>query len=530
GSWDKAASSLTTGESAWAELYDQPNFGGKVLRVGPNTTICNLSEVSIDNRNFNKAISSVRLFDARPKDWPGSSVSTRRYFTMSDVRRYSINKNAKSLTESVLGLIPEVGGVLSGIVSALWPFGANRADVWIDMNAWVTKLLEDMMQHVAGQIANNEIAGLANLISQYIASRSERDFQALYSHVLVLESKFTNPVDPPSVLPQITLFGTVALAIYREAYFNYDSIFTSKPSESDKDYRKKKLETAIASLRDSVAKGYRQALDRRLAKIKQRQDKVVWGLFGGSYTAWDDYTHWSKKFSYTDEHKRRTAEINSRDAFNYARGRAEQTFAAEFDTYLEVADLWTYFDRAGPVSPSKEWRQVTMGMWGGFFGPVSPNHHGVGVRDFSGTVGRGGKITSVTLYAEKGGDFVRGLGFDIDGKPAAVWGKQGKSSIRIDVAANERITGVFGAWGDLVHYVTVRKQAFTGNGEASAWPTETGMGKDGGRSFSASGPDGADGVLSGLICQLSQQNYHTEIPEVLAVGTCWSYERTVPRK
>jgi hypothetical protein len=535
GDWKKRARSLTTGDQTWAELYADDN---RVFLVGPNTTIRDLKDTQVDGKGFEYAASSIRIHDTRPDKWPGSSGDTPRLFTMSDLRRASANRVIKGLAGDILGLVPEVGDVISMVVDVVWPFGPDRNDLWVDLHGWARTQLQDLTSEIKKQEFEDSISGIASLIAMYKDAPNQGKFERLYDLVSSEQPKYLHGATNPDALGYVTLFGTIALAVYRTAYFDYDKIYV-EPTKGDRDVKKDHLEKSIVALRESVSGGYAQARKNRLEKVWISDKKILSGtLFGGSYQAQDEHTHWhGYERDFADNRNTSFPEKLAKEDQSYFRKTcAGPTLDAEFDVFLEVADLWSYFGEQGQkdfVVPTQP-KTVALGLWGNI---ASPNQVLVAYpdgswpmtqpqydrpSDFAVQVPPGSMLTGITMT---GGKYVDSIAIEIDGKadPKLHWGSDGTTKLTLKLDKARTIQAVFGAWGTLVDHVSFRIAKTKPDGTPD-YPEEVGLGTSkGGYSFTCSGSDGAGGVLTGFFGQVDTKG------KLAGLGCYWTHDRVVAK-
>ncbi len=528
GSWDKKIRSIYTGEQTWAEFYDKPNYAGNVFRLGPNSTLCDLAQQKFDGVEFLNKIASYRMFASRPENWPGSSVADRRELTLSDLQLTSPNGIVKTLAFKAVGMIPTVGGVLESILDIAFPAKKKYDDPWLDLQRWVAKLLTDIVADLAGHIKDNQILGLRELIKECASSPSEQRFQLLYSRVLELQQSFVRPVDAASCLPQITLFGTIALAIHRVACFSYDEIYTATPTDQDRETKRANLIEAIQAFRATLDQGLSTALERRRNLIRIVHHENGLGVFSGYYNVVDDYTHWIEECKYSQhgerDRQRERADLSAGIQGDYA----SKTFDAEFDLFREIANLWSWYSVApGQVKPATKPVALQFGMYGGrttmFDWEQSRNETRKNYfAEMPIVCEPGRRFARIKIFANA--DVILGIQatFD-DGKTRGI-GLDSSKSETIDIAEDERITAIFGAWDSSLRNVTVRVEKRDKDGNPATWPRHIGSncGKWGGISFAMSGPDGGEATLTRIIGQTNKKG------EIVAIGTVWTRDRYLP--
>jgi hypothetical protein len=532
--WDNKASSLTTGDSTWAELYRGSDYGGAMLRIGPNTAIRDLRDYYTgkdgEEVSFEKDLSSMIVHDHCPPDWTGPATEKHRGAILSDLHKASVNRKVKKAVTGVIDLVPTVGGVISGILGVLWPTEIVGAQTMRDMEVWMSDLLQGVVTDVTNHIYANRILGLVALLRQYDSDPTAEKFAAVHDMVVFLEPSFLNPPKGADSSYFITIFGTLALTIYRLDHFCYQAIHGTAPSEAQKKNTLDKLQGSMAALRDAVKAQYAAARARRLDKVvalqKENWPDPGWWRAQDSYTDWRTPEFLYSNFPYTKYYDK-SAEAMGKANVPYFQDRyAAPTFDADFDVYLEVADVWTWFDQ--PDAPGKNLptarRTVTMGGWGRPWTPPTDDKYKGKHKDFSVSIPAGKHLKRVALY---GGKFVDGLEIEIEGQLGESWGKvrdKKQSSQVIQLAADQAITGAFGGWGESIDHVSFRVQTSGTDGAPGAWPGEPGLGhSSGGLPFASSGPDGAGAALSGFFGQVDEDGM------LAAVGFYWSYDRIQPR-
>jgi hypothetical protein len=395
------------------------------------------------------------------------------------------------------------------------------------MQVWVSDLLYDLVAAVKDDINETLIRGLANLVIDCANGPNEFNFTALYSTIRTYEPHFTKQSDAAPNLVYLTIFGTIALAVYRTAYFDYDSIYSHK-SDPDREQKRKNLVDGIKKFGDVVKVGVATARSKRLADVTVEKGQSATSYW---YEATDRYTGWrtghvpynpgDHRGNHTEKHVKQAVE---NDAVHFTETCAAPTFDSEFDAYLETAGVWTYFDQPGaPGQSLKRQRKVLpMGSWGR---PLDPPTDGKGKqKDFSIVAGAGKRLTRVIFY---GGQYIDGIEVEIDGKPAGKEGKTGdkkQDTCVIEIKQGQAVVAAFGAWGKLVDHCSLRVQGFDTAGKPSGYPVDSGLGHStGGLPFASSGADGSDATLVGFHGQVNSDG------NLAALGFDWVYDRIQPR-
>ncbi|MET1004290.1 MAG: insecticidal delta-endotoxin Cry8Ea1 family protein [Propionibacteriaceae bacterium] len=81
---------------------------------------------------------------------------------------YSINANdaSKTVVTTGLGMIPEVGELLSGLVDIFWP--ASKEDVWGEIRDQVEALINQKLSDLVAQETASDLAGLDKVLKVYV--------------------------------------------------------------------------------------------------------------------------------------------------------------------------------------------------------------------------------------------------------------------------------------------------------------------------------------------------------------------------
>ncbi|RTQ50771.1 hypothetical protein EJV47_09110 [Hymenobacter gummosus] len=116
--------SLTTGPTTWVELYEDASYGTLIARFGPNSLIPDLSKYSISQGAVR--VSSLKVFEQLPADFTQTEQTPNEVIT---IQRYQTAQKLGSVLGDVIGMVPEVGGLLTGMLDLLWPSGPSTAEV-----------------------------------------------------------------------------------------------------------------------------------------------------------------------------------------------------------------------------------------------------------------------------------------------------------------------------------------------------------------------------------------------------------------
>ena len=81
----------------------------------------------------------------------------------TDINDWS--NSAMNVIASALGMVPEVGSLLSGLVYILWPSDQN--DVWDDIKGQVQQLIDQNLTQLVQNLETQTLQGLKSSIQDY---------------------------------------------------------------------------------------------------------------------------------------------------------------------------------------------------------------------------------------------------------------------------------------------------------------------------------------------------------------------------
>lgn len=134
------------------------------------------------------------------------------------------NDEAKSVFQTLLVEVPEVGNLLSGLVGILWP-NTQQQDVWDQVKENVETLIGKDIDDAVYSLISSELDGLSAAVNGFhLALQSndatyiETNWIAINNQFVASAPKFCNPQWAFELLPLFAKFGTMHLALLREAY------------------------------------------------------------------------------------------------------------------------------------------------------------------------------------------------------------------------------------------------------------------------------------------------------------------------
>jgi hypothetical protein len=145
------------------------------------------------------------------------------------------NDDAKQLVVGALGLIPEAGGILSGLVSFLWP--NTQVDIWGQIKAQVEALVDKKIADNVYQTVSEDLKGLNNSTQLYlqevrnyneaVKTQPKADPNDLRSQWITTRNLFVNALPHFQskgyellLLPLFAQFANMYLSILRDMVAN----------------------------------------------------------------------------------------------------------------------------------------------------------------------------------------------------------------------------------------------------------------------------------------------------------------------
>jgi len=172
--------------------------------------------------------------------------------------QFDWNDNAKIAVTTALGMIPEVGEILSGLVDILWP--STKEDVWGEIKDQVEALIDQKLSDVVYQQVSGDLQGLSAVIGKYqdeLRNGSSTEINNKWGDVcdFFAYAKPQFQLDDYKVLllPLFAQFANMYLAVLRDGV-----AFGKSWGRTDKDYTSDlaALQTAISDCTNYVNQVY----------------------------------------------------------------------------------------------------------------------------------------------------------------------------------------------------------------------------------------------------------------------------------
>lgn len=133
------------------------------------------------------------------------------------------NDDAKTIVSTALGLIPEGGEILSGLVDIFWP--SSGGDVWDQVKGQVDELITKELGNYDYNLVKGNLQGLKNVADDYTyAINHNGDIQkywnTLYTDFALYEPNFQQDGFEVRLLPLFAQFANMYLSLLRDGVVN----------------------------------------------------------------------------------------------------------------------------------------------------------------------------------------------------------------------------------------------------------------------------------------------------------------------
>jgi hypothetical protein len=475
-----AVRSLSTGPDTWIELYSEAGFQGSQVRLGPSSLV-----VDMERAYRMTVIGSLNIFSVEPDAWSPTPPTDAGASFFLAVQTMNVNSIVEELVAGIVGLVPEVGAALAGVLEAFWPDPLDPMKVWDAIDDYMRTLLQGLINQVKVDDLRKRLDGLYNLLkvyneTPYGTSQKGQFFTSLLSELLTDEPYFIDSEEPETLLTYQVSLGTIMLVVLREQALFYQEIY-NEPDPNPEEHQKTLLDK-IDEYTKLAAKAADGAIRWRLGQI------TVQDAGGSSFVVVDAYTNY-RSSTYTlyadaDEAKTRLQEQVGHD------------YWVQLEPVVHPARLWKYLDPTVNGRPQLEVYPVESLLYGSPTGtPFSDEPDGK-------------KITGVFLCT---GSLVDGLQLYYGGEPGPMHGRQSGANQKLYTFENdELIVAAYGGAGQAVDQIFFR----------TSLGRDFGNGGSGGSFWTAVAPQGVGAALVKI------SGYQTE-SGLQAIRFHWEYSRYV---
>jgi hypothetical protein len=131
------------------------------------------------------------------------------------------NNALKNEIGAALGMIPEVGGLLSALVSILWP--QSQEDIWGEIKAQVEQLVDQQIAAEVYQQVQEDLQGLQNVMGRYQQALGTNDLEDIVTEWDNADDAFLNALPhfqeqqyQVQLLPLFAQFANLHLSLLRD--------------------------------------------------------------------------------------------------------------------------------------------------------------------------------------------------------------------------------------------------------------------------------------------------------------------------
>lgn len=176
------------------------------------------------------------------------------------------NNAAENWIAGVLGLVPEVGSVLSGLVYIFWP--QSGEDVWAEMEQQVEDLVDKKIDQLVYEDAMEAVAGLQNVLNDYLSAVQTGDTTNISTQWIAAREAFSH--DMPQfqatgyqflLLPMFVQVVNMNLALLRDGVlFGSSWGWNEAYTQSIVDDLSSKIKSFSAYANQIYQEGYQQVV------------------------------------------------------------------------------------------------------------------------------------------------------------------------------------------------------------------------------------------------------------------------------
>lgn len=332
--------SLKTGSRTWLVIYEKSGYGGKSAQFGPNSEIKDL-------HNFNKMrgeASSFKIYDTPPTGFVSSTGAPAAIESPDRiVNAQTVNDVLRTVVTTSVDSIPVVGGVISTLISGLWPDSDNSDQVWASAQNYLNQVIAGAYWQSVYEEMNDDLSSLYNAACDYTAAIDDKYKKSKFGNLLNLvnnrEPHFIHEATPEDRYSFISPFVTLRLATLLEEVTHYEFYYgTPQDAKEEADVEEQKT-ILRAELNDAVDR-YRRLLDKAKIRIVQaRRELIRTDRMQGEYAVVDDYNGY--RFGVIKE------DLQAQ-ALNFYADTVQYQLELKLEVHNAIGQLWEFF-RPGAV-------------------------------------------------------------------------------------------------------------------------------------------------------------------------------------
>lgn len=576
GSFNDDIDSIVTGPSCWLELFEDTNFKGHQLNIGPNSAIRRLKDFVLETHTahtdyWDNKVSSYRAYRTQPQGWaestPASGAISHRFAV--DKRDDSVMKLLGDAVSTALLAVPgadvavagltsiSVGSVLSSAFDTIWPTGSLDTRVHSDLKLWVqmavyrlgftveeifddTKLdnirdaLNDCFQRNSDGTRVKDASGNPVILVENFKTLLDVWINPTYNYLTEMASSAPSGWQVNS-LHFMAEFAAIAAICWRASL--YLDFGTSDGTQSDsKTALSKKLPNVLSFISGGMEQVRTARTNQVVAKTHQ-QGTTQPGITIDTYYWEDQYTGLSCNHKYSS-----TQERDEEQSY-YISNILQPNLLNDWDGFQQLCDALEYYtdlssDAPGKIAIPRQTVKSLTGMWAD--APVKSASNPVVLLEFNPDEVADLSFNSYQDSTDNEGHACLGLQpFIRDTKgnlvSLGVIGKRtGSSTSTSEYGLTDRYQAFAGATGNDDGPSKVSKiiSVCTIDGQSGGTIPIAGNRQSNGPGWHCSPPDGCNGVLAGFAAQLGgalNSGSNTEGGPLCSIGFIWRYDRVVPK-
>lgn len=382
----------------------------------------------------------------------------------------------KQTVIGALGLVPEVGGLISSIAGALWPDTPKDVEKPLDqLKDMVNAMMSTLIDQQHADNLRSLIDGLNEVLKDYASSTSDQERNNHMSWLLdesdMIRSQFFNDDRPWATLQYLVAFGTIRLGLLREKYLFYSAIYGT-PDTNPAQHLK--------ALQDEIEAFTKRTQDARAHAIEWRKSNIGITLPPKTQnigvTTKYTWTVTDKYLNYSHDYFRQThinggpdpdEESNAHADYDGRISYCDTSYAQDLDDLLAPSISWPGFNPTVPFTPTPRAMYKYDILWKGV--------NTAGNKDFDDKdfAARYGPISRIIIHH---GDWIDGIEVFYGGVSSGLRGHIGGSATDIILGDGEVVDAMGGSGSDYPircwFMTNLRRYAMGGmgpNGAKDSW-------------------------------------------------------------
>ncbi|EPS39955.1 hypothetical protein H072_6317 [Dactylellina haptotyla CBS 200.50] len=349
------------------------------------------------------------------------------------------NNIFKATVVGALGLIPEVGSLISKLVAAIWPDSETNAFPLDQLMDYINSMMSDLIDQQRAHELRVAVNGLQEMMKSYVTATSQQErmssMQALLNQsTYLLSSFFGESISPQATMTYLVAFGTIRLGLLREKYLFYETIYGQPDGNPAKTLHD--LVDEILAFQKRADESRRVAIEWRKNCITIKGPKTSSVGLGINQYVWvvkDSFLRYSREYVKREHINAPPSPNEEQDAkTDYERRQkdVDTIYTAGLDEFLDPARFWPGFD------PTKSFTPASREVWEYNVLADGANPGGNRAWDDREFYIKHGPITRLDIYH---GDWIDGVEVWYGGVSSGRRGGGGGTRTQIDLRPGEAI-------------------------------------------------------------------------------------------